>query len=158
MSLSSPSEIEAAPHDVIEALAPARKRLERHLAREGMLFCVIMNRIIAHESWVATRACTTVDRIAPHLKYERTAYIGRCETLAIHRGKGLYPHVLLTICGSLAKKNFAEAVLTVAPGNQSSIAGVKKAGFREKGEGVLITLLGMSFWRQVKEVCVDKKK
>ena len=36
--------------------------------------------------------------------------------------------------------------------------GGEKAGFREKGEGELITLLGMSFWRQVKEVCDDKKQ
>ena len=158
VSLSSPSEMETAPHDVIEAVAPVRKRLDRHLVQEGMLFCVIMNGIIAHQSWVATRAFATVDQIAPHLKYERSAYIGRCETLPACRGQGLYPHVLLTICGVLATKGFTEAVLTVAPDNQSSIAGVKKAGFREKGEGELITLFGKSFWRQVKEVHDNKKQ
>lgn len=159
VSLSTPSEMETSPHDVIEAVAPVRKRLDRHLVQEGMLFCVIMNGIIAHQSWVATRAFATVDRIAPHLmKYDRMAYIGRCETLPVCRGQGLYPHVLLTICGVLATKGFAEAVLTVAPDNQSSIAGVKKAGFREKGEGELITLLGKSYWRQVKEVHDNNKQ
>ncbi|MEI6314197.1 MAG: GNAT family N-acetyltransferase [Syntrophus sp. (in: bacteria)] len=150
ISLITTSEMEAAPHDVIEAVSPLRKLLNRHLMREGMLFCIIMNKIMVHQSWVATSACKTVDRIAPHMRYERTAYIGRCETLPACRGQGLYKHVLFSICGVLASKGFVEAVLTVAPDNQSSIAGVKKAGFHKKGEGELITLLGISYWRQVK--------
>ena len=144
---ASVDDIRAARPDGREALAAIATAPE-HVAQGGMLFCVIQERQAVHQSWVATRPAPTVDRIAPFWRYDRSAYIGRCETVPAWRGRGLYPLVLDTICRTLAAKGIARAGLTVAPDNAASIAGVKKAGFRQIGEGTLVTCFGRTSWRE----------
>lgn len=55
--------------------------------------------------------------------------IGNCNTLPVARGRGLYPALLLGCCGELARRGYAEVVITCAPDNAASIRGISKAGF-----------------------------
>lgn len=143
------TDIENIPSDKIHALDSLKYELNNHIINGGMLFCVIVNKAIAHQSWVTTCSDNRIDPVSPFIKYDRAAYIGRCETASNFRGKGLYPQVLLAICGVLAEKGVEEALLTVLPDNHSSISGIKKAGFREKGRGRLDVLLGNCFWKEL---------
>ncbi len=58
-----------------------------------------------------------------------TPMIGNCNTLATARGRGLYPALLLECSAELARRGYAEAVITCSPDNAASIRGITKAGF-----------------------------
>lgn len=146
-AFGSVEELREARPEARDALA-AIGAVPEHVAQGGMLFCVIQDGDAVHQSWVATKPAATVDRIAPFWRYDHSAYIGRCETVPAWRGRGLYPLVLGTICRALVARGITRAGLTVAPDNAASIAGVKKAGFRQVGEGTLVTCFGRVSWRE----------
>lgn len=54
-------------------------------------------------------------------------YIGTCRTLAEERGRGYYPYLLSKIQDDMSQKDFC---MFIDEGNEASIRGVEKAGFR----------------------------
>ncbi|MFY7916534.1 MAG: GNAT family N-acetyltransferase [Rubrivivax sp.] len=58
-----------------------------------------------------------------------TPMIGNCNTLPAARGRGLYPALLQGCCAELARRGYAEVVITCSPDNAPSIRGITKAGF-----------------------------
>lgn len=55
--------------------------------------------------------------------------IANCFTLAAHRGRRLYPRLLLRTCAELARRGHAKAAISCEPQNQASIRGIERAGF-----------------------------
>lgn len=60
-----------------------------------------------------------------------TPLIGNCWTSQEHRGKGLYPYAIAFCCREMAKRGHRRIIISCAPKNFSSVAGIKKAGFKK---------------------------
>lgn len=145
-AVCSAGDLERLSGAIRETLESAGRRLGSHLENGGMVFCVVIDGKLAHQSWVSTRLPSEVDPVASHLDYDRLAYIGACETVPEFRGQGLYPLVLSRICDALRSRGFSRGMLTVSPDNGSSISGITKAGFRPAGQGRLTRCLGRYSW------------
>jgi RimJ/RimL family protein N-acetyltransferase len=55
--------------------------------------------------------------------------IANCFTLPAHRGRRLYPRLLLCACAELARRGHARVAISCEPRNHASIRGIEKAGF-----------------------------
>jgi len=145
--ICSPEELAALSAEGYDFSRLDLTRASMHLSRQGMLFCVFIYGRVAHQSWVSMNRDTDIDPIASHVNYEGCAYIGACQTWPEYRGLGLYSYTLSEICKVLKADGLSKAMLTIAPDNRSSIAGVTKAGFRQEGKGRFVRLLTLSYWR-----------
>ena len=120
-----------------------RLEVHNHLANSGIIIAIVVNGERAHQSWVATSGALAMDPVASHIDYSGRAYIGRCETKPLYRGRGLYPYALSVICEHLWSIGLSDVVLSVSPDNAPSISGIKKAGFSIDGEIVFRKLFGV---------------
>lgn len=73
------------------------------------------------------------------------AFIGRCDTHPVFRGKNIYPVVLQHIVRYAATKNKHRCFITTAPTLVASIRGIEKAGFSFVGRLRRFRLLGKLF-------------
>lgn len=144
--ISSPEDLAAMSAEGYDLSRLELPRTCRYLAKKDMLICIFISGKLAHQSWVSINSDTNIDPIAPHVNYQECTYIGACQTWPEYRGLGLYPYALSEICKMLKSKRLPKAILTVAPDNKSSIAGVTKAGFRQQGKGRFVRLLSLSYW------------
>lgn len=136
-------DVDLLPSGIRERL---QHRLGPHLASGGMLFCVVREGRLAHQSWVSVRQPSDVDPIAAVIEYRDFGYIGACETDPADRGLGLYPAALSRACDELRSRGLARAILTVSPDNKASISGIVRAGFRPAGKGRLTRRFGRTSW------------
>lgn len=81
---------------------------------------------LLHTSYVLPKC-----RKFPFLK-ENDYEIGPCYTYPKHRGKGIYPAVLKSICKNIGENNTIFYMI-VNENNEASIRGIEKAGFIKCG-------------------------
>lgn len=78
-----------------------------------------------------------------------TPLIGNCNTLSSHRGQGLYPRAIAICCDEIASRGCQRILISCAPDNAASIAGIKKAGFVEIREVKTLQFLSKIYFQKV---------
>jgi RimJ/RimL family protein N-acetyltransferase len=71
------------------------------------------------------------------------AYVGGCHTAASHRGQGVYPLALQCLGQRLAAEGERWLFLHIEVENESSMRGVRKAGFRPVARASVFRVLGL---------------
>jgi len=74
-------------------------------------------------------------------------------TLPKFRGRGLYPAMLRFISSSLFSEGIESIFISCYDYNTASIKGIKKAGFREIGRGVVRKRTGKGLWAPFAKPC-----
>jgi len=79
--------------------------------------------------------------------------IWNCVTLPKFRGHGLYPAMLRFISSSLISEGVESVFISCYDYNMASIAGIKKAGYREIGKGIIRKRTGRGVWLPFARPC-----
>ncbi len=78
-----------------------------------------------------------------------TPLIGNCWTSQEHRGKGLYPYAIGQCCQEIARRGCKRIIISCAPDNTASIAGIKKAGFVKIREVKTLAILTKIYFQKL---------
>ena len=78
-----------------------------------------------------------------------TPLIGNCWTSQKHRGKGLYPYAIANCCKKMASRGCLRIVISCAPENTPSIAGIKKAGFVKIREVRTLSIMTKIYFQKI---------
>jgi hypothetical protein len=68
------------------------------------------------------------------------AFLYNFHTVESHRGRGLYPSLLLHLCQVLVGEGHQELIIEVNRRNTASVRGITKAGFQQVGGVAYLTL------------------
>lgn len=80
-----------------------------------------------------------------------TPLIGNCWTSKDFRGQGLYPHAIVRCCDEMAFRGCERILISCAPDNLPSIAGIKKAGFVLIRRVATVLVLTKLFYQKMTE-------
>ena len=110
-----------------QALAAENSIYREGLNNEDCLLAITLNGKLIHTSFV--QFDTSYKKILNEVG--AVPLIGNCWTAADCRGQGLYPYAINQCCKVIAARGIERILISCAPDNIPSIAGIEKAGFRK---------------------------
>lgn len=96
------------------------------LKKDGCSIVVTKGKIVVHVSFVQFDTSYKKILNEPY----SVPLIGNCWTSPSCRGQGIYPRIIAECCKVMASRGFERILISCAPDNIASIAGIKKANFR----------------------------
>ena len=115
------------------------------LQKKDFLVAITNNNKVVHTSFVQFE--TSYKKLLNEANV--TPLIGNCWTSQDHRGKGLYPYAIARCCKEVARRGCQRIVISCAPDNTPSIAGIKKAGFFKIREVKTLSILTKIYLQKI---------
>jgi len=121
------------------------KSAERYAKGDMIVAAYLEKKIVAY--LFAATTDTWVGEVEDMLRVKSNeVYFYDAFTLPPYRGKGLYPYLLCVAASYFQRQSFSCALIFSAAGNQSSIKGIQKSGFRYYGSVYYRNLFGWRSW------------
>ncbi len=115
------------------------------LQKKDCMVAITSDNKVVHISFVQFE--TSYKKLLNEL--DDTPLIGNCWTSKEHRGKGLYPYANFRCCDEIARKGYERIIISCAPENTSSIAGIKKSGFLKVREVKTFSILTKLYFQKI---------
>lgn len=121
------------------------QQCKERLGKEAILFCALLNRDVAHISWVGTTRKSHGDFYCYPIDYGHEASVGGTMTSPKYRGKGIYTYTYSQIFQYLREKGYSKSVFEIDKDNIAVQKAQAKLGSKILGEGHHIRLLLLNF-------------
>ena len=103
-------------------------------------------------------------KVCRNTQYRANGYLDICQNEALihycyvdenHRGKNIYPAMLIALCENLHfSRGVARILIDTEVDNIASIRGIQKAGFTLLGTGTYVQFVGHLIWKRF--ICLEK--
>ncbi|MDD2711857.1 MAG: GNAT family N-acetyltransferase [Simplicispira sp.] len=115
------------------------------LQKKDCMVAITKNRKLVHTSFIQFE--TSYKKLLNET--DSTPLIGNCWTSPDERGQGLYPYAIARCCKEMARRGYQRVLISCAPDNTPSVAGIHKAGFLKIREVKTLLILTKIYFQKI---------